>query len=106
MTITNPPQDTTVTEGGNAGFQCAAEENGTALVISWRFTPSGSSVQLILTTGTVLTGIEMVTVSGGLRTRVTFSGVRREADGGTVMCRAVGSSTVVYAASLTVLCES
>ena len=36
-----------------------------------------------LITGTTLTGISMVTVSGGLRTMLTFSGVRREADGGT-----------------------
>ena len=42
-----------------------------------------------LVTGTNLTGIEMVTVSDGLRTMVTFSGVRREADGGRLVCVAV-----------------
>ena len=82
MTITNPPQDATVVEGGNATFQCAGEENGMALPIGWRFTPSGSSMSVVLITGTSLTGIEMVTVSDGLRTMLTFSGVQREADGG------------------------
>ena len=41
---------------------------------------------MTLVTGTNLTGIEMVTVSDGLRTMVTFSGVQREADGGRVVC--------------------
>ena len=107
MTITNPPQDANVVEGGNATFQCAAEENGMALRIGWRFTPSGSSMSVILITGTSLTGIEMVTVSDGLRTMLTFSGVRREAGGGTVVCTAVGSSQVTSEpATLTVQCES
>ena len=65
------------------------------LVIAWRFTPSGSSVPVTLITGTNLTGIEMVTVSDRLRTMVTFSGVRREADGGRVVCVAVFSSGVI-----------
>ena len=105
--ITNPPQDTTVAEGGNATFQCMAEENGVAIFIGWQFTPSGSSVPVTLLTGTNLTGIEMVTVSDGLRTRVTFSGVRREADGGTVVCVAFGSTSSVVSvpATLTVQCE-
>ena len=49
-----------------------------ALLIGWRFTPSGSPVSVVLITGTNLTGIGMVTVSDGLRTMLTFSGVRRE----------------------------
>ena len=108
MTITNPPQDANVVEGGNATFQCAAEENGMALRIGWRFTPSGSSMSVVLSTGTSLTGIEMVTVSDGLRTMLTFSGVQREADGATLVCVAVGSSTALTSdpATLTVQCES
>ena len=108
MTITNPPQDVTVVEGGNATFQCAGEENGMAVIFGWRFTPSGSSISVVLTTGTSLTGIEMVTVSNGLRTMLTFSGVRREADGATLVCVAVGSSTSLTSdpATLTVQCES
>ena len=107
MTITNPPQDANVVEGGNATFQCAGEEDGMALPIAWQFTPSGSSMSVILITGSNLTGIEMVTVSDGLRTMLTFSGVRREAGGGTVVCVAVGSSQLQpHPATLTVQCES
>ena len=108
MTITNPPQDATVVEGGNATFQCAGEENGMALPIGWRFTPSGSSMSVVLITGTSLTGIEMVTVSDGLQTMLTFSGVQREADGGTVVCTAFSSLTSLTSdpATLTVQCES
>ena len=107
MTITNQPQDVTVVEGGNATFQCAGEENGMALQFGWRFTPSGSSMPVVLITGTSLTGIEMVTVSDGLRTMLTFSGVRREAGRGTVLCVALGSSRLPSdPATLTVQCES
>ena len=107
MTITNPPQDANVVEGGNATFQCAGEEDGMALPIAWQFTPSGSSMSVILITGSNLTGIEMVTVSDGLRTMLTFSGVRREADGATLVCVAVGSSQLTSdPATLTVQCES
>ena len=107
VVITSPPQDTTVFEGGNATFQCMGEESGSPLTVGWQFTPSGSSSHVVLITGTNLTGIEMVTVSDGLRTMLTFSGVRREADGGTVVCVAIGS--VVNPsdpATLTVQCES
>ena len=69
--------------------------NGTALAIGWRFTPSGSQVPVTLVTGTNLTGIEMVTVSDGLWTMVTFSGVQREADGGKVVCVTVFSTGVI-----------
>ena len=104
--ITNQPQNATVVEGGNATFQCAGEEGGSPLTIGWRFTASGSSVPVTLITGTNLTGIEMVTVSDGLRTMVTFSGVRREADGGRVECFAIGSIIVSSdPATLTVQCE-
>ena len=108
MMITNSPQDVTVVEGGNATFQCAGEEDGTALLIGWQFTPSGSSMSVVLITGTRLTGIEMVTVSDGLRTMLTFSGVRREAGGGTLVCTAFTSSTSLTSnpATLTVQCES
>ena len=105
--ITNPPQSATVTEGGDATFNCMAEgEGGSPLTISWRFTPNGSSMEETLITGTNLTGIEMVTVSDGLRTQLTFSGVRREADGGTLVC--LGIATIPPAsdpATLTVVCK-
>ena len=88
--ITNP-QDVTVVEGENVTFQCTAEDNnGSPVTVGWFFTPSGSSSQIPLITGTTVTGIEMVTVSDGLRTMVTFSGVRREVEGGTVVCGASG----------------
>ena len=84
------------------------EENGVGVIFGWRFTPSGSGASVVLITGTTLSGIEMVTVSDGLRTMLTFSGVRREADGGKVVCVAVGSSGSVTSdpATLTVQCES
>ena len=69
--------------------------NRTVLVVAWLFTPSGSSGPMTLITGTNLTGIEMGTVSDGLRTMVTFSGVRREADGRRVVCVTVFSSGVI-----------
>ena len=56
------------------------------MIFRWRFTLSGSSVPVTLITGTTLTGIEMVTVIDELRTMLTFHAVRREADGGTVVC--------------------
>ena len=86
--ITNPPQDTTVVKGGNATFQCVGEENGVAVKFGWWFTPRGSLASIVLITGTNMTGIEMVTVSDGLRTMVTLSGVRREVD---VLCLGFGS---------------
>ena len=101
--ITNAPQSTTVTEGNNATFNCTAEENGSPVTVGWRFTPSGSSSEVVLITGTTLTGIEMVTVSDGLRTVLTFSGVRREANGGTVVCVPPGEMS--NPALLTVQCE-
>ena len=101
--ITNPPQDTTVVEGGNVTFQCMGEENGSPLTVGWRFTPSGSSAEVGLATGTSLTGIDMITVSGEQRTALTFSGVRREANGGTVVC--VISGVMSNPAILTVQCE-
>ena len=106
--ITNPPQDATVVEGGNATFQCMGEENGVGVIFGWQFAPSGSSAPFVLVTGTNLTGIEMVTVSDGLRTMLTFSGVRREADGGMVVCVAFGplDSLDSDPATLTLQCES
>ena len=103
--ITNPPQDATVAEGEDASFTCMAEDNnGSPLLVGWFFTPSGSSSAIPLSTGTTLTGIDMVTVtfSGGLRMLI-FSGVRREADGGTVVCG--GSGVTSNPAILTVQCE-
>ena len=79
-----------------------------AVIIGWRFSPSGSAVSVVLITGTNLTGIQMVTVGDGLRTMVTFSGVRREADGGSVVSLAFGSSSSMTSdpATLSVQCES
>ena len=78
------------------------------VLVGWRFTPSGSATSIVLITGTNLTGIETVTVSDEQRTMLTFSGVRREADGGTVVCLAFGSldSLTSGPATLTVQCES
>ena len=101
--ITSPPQDTTVFEGSSATFQCMGENNGSPVTVGWRFTTSGSATTEVLITGTNLTGIEMVTVSDGLRTLLTFSGVRREADGGTVVC--VAASVRSNPALLIVQCE-
>ena len=101
--ITNPPQDASVIEGEDTTFNCTGAENGSPVLVGWRFTPRGSSLQVPLITGTNLSGIEMVTVSEGLRTVLTFSGVRREADGGTVVClTAIARSDP---AILTVQCE-
>ena len=48
----------------------------------------------------------MVTVSDGQRTMLTFSGVRREANRGTVVCLVIGSvSALSDGATLTVWCE-
>ena len=101
LRITNPPQDATAVERGNATFLCAGEENGMAVIIGWRFSPSGSAASVVLITGTSLTGIEMVTVSDGLRTMVTHL----VKCGGTVMCTAFGSSGSLDSgpATLTVL---
>ena len=115
MRVTNAPQNTTVTEGNNTTFTCTAEENGSPVTVGWRFIPKGekswrfipkggnTSSQIPLENGTNLTGIEMVTVSDGLRTVLTFSGVRREADGGKVKCLAAGD--ISEPALLTVQCE-
>ena len=109
--LTNEPQDVTATEGGDVTYNCTAlqggSENGTPLLIAWRFTPSGSSGPVTLITGTNLTGIEMVTVSNGLRTMLTFSGVQREANGGRVVCIAIGSSAAITSelAALIIRCE-
>ena len=35
MVFVTQPQDATVVEGGDATFQCAAEENGMALLFGW-----------------------------------------------------------------------
>ena len=102
--ITNPPQNATVTEGEDTTFNCTAEDNnGSPVSVGWGFTPSGSSVQVGLATGTNLTGIEMVTVSAVPRTTLTFSGVRREADGGMVQCVAAGDRSTPV--NLIVQCE-
>ena len=105
MRVTNAPQNTTVTEGNNITFTCTAEENGSPVTVGWRFIPKGgnSSSEVSLCTGKTLTGIEMVSVSVGLRTVLTFSGVRREADGGKVKCLAAGD--ISEPALLTVQCE-
>ena len=85
--ITNPPQNASVPRGEDATFTCTGVDWSRLLVtVGWRFTPSGASTEVHLFTGTNLTGIEMVTVSGEQRNVLTFSGVRREADGGSVVC--------------------
>ena len=104
--ITTSPQDTTVNETGDATFTCLANEGASPSTIGWRFTPSGSTVGITLDTGTNLTGIEMVTVSEGLRNMLTFSRVRREANNGTLVCLAFGTVTDMSdPATFTVQCE-
>lgn len=77
-----------------------------SLPYGWRFTPSGSLSEVPLDNGTTLTGIETVTVTGRLRTTLTFSGVRRDANGGTVTCLATGTRGVASdPAILNVQCE-
>ena len=90
MTLLTQPQDATVVEGGNATFQCAAEENGMPLQFIWDFTPVGG-VRGAVITGSQLSGVSSVTVSRK-RTQLTLSGVQGEVDGATVLCSAVGST--------------
>ena len=105
MTFLTQPQDTTVVEGGDATFQCAAEENGMALLFAWDYTPKGGMVTTVIT-GTPVAGVSMVTVSGD-RTQLTLSGVQREVDGATVVCSALGSSEWIPSnpATITVQCR-
>ena len=59
------------------------EENGVGVIFGWQFIPSGPGTSVVLIAGTTLSGIEMVTVSDGLRTIVTFKGwVEWSAQGG------------------------
>ena len=90
MTFLTQPQDATVVVGGDATFQCAAEDNGTALLFGWHFIPQGGMLTTVIT-GTPVAGVSMVTVSGD-RTQLTLSGVQREVDGATVMCTAFAST--------------
>ncbi len=105
MTFLTQPQDATVVEGGDATFQCAAEENGMALLFGWDFIPKGGMLTTVFN-GTTVTGVSMVTVSGD-RTQLTLSGVQREVDGATVMCTAFASTSAVDSnpATITVQCR-
>ena len=93
MAFLTQPQDTTVVEGGDATFQCAAEENGTALQFAWNYTSKGGMVTAVVT-GTPVAGVSMVTVSGDC-TQLTLSGVQREVDGATVVCTARASTDAI-----------
>ena len=105
MTFLTQPQDATVVEGGDATFQCAAEENGMALQFAWDYTPKGGMLTTV-TTGTLVAGVSMVTVSGD-RTQLTLSGVQREVDGATVMCTALTLSERIPStpANISVQCK-
>ena len=105
MTFLTQPQDMTVVEGRDANFQCAAEENGMALLFDWDYTPKGGMVTTVIT-GTPVAGVSMVTVSSDL-TQLTLSGVQREVDGATVVCSALGSSERIPSnpATITVQCK-
>ena len=94
------PQDATVVEGGDATFQCAAEENGMALLFGWDFAPVGGSRMAVIT-GSQLAGVTMVTVSGD-RTQLTLGGVQREVNGATVVCGALGSTSAVDSNPVTI----
>ena len=105
MTFLTQPQDATVVEGGDATFQCAAEENGMALLFGWDYTPKGGMATIVIT-GTTVAGVSMVTVSGD-RTQLTLSGVQREVDGATVVCIALASTEQVISnpATISVQCK-
>ena len=105
MTFLTQPQDATVTEGGDATFRCAAEENGIALLFGWDIAPAGGSRQTVIT-GSQVAGVSTVTVSGD-RTQLTLTGVQREVDGSTVLCSALGSTQEVDSnpATITVQCK-
>ena len=100
MVFVTQPQDATVVEGGDATFQCAAEENGLALLFVWDFAPKGGPRMSIIT-GSQLAGVTMVTVSGD-RTQLTLGGLQREVDGATVVCSALGSTSAVDSNPVTV----
>ena len=105
MTFLTQPQDATAIEGGDATFQCAAEENGMALLFGWDFIHKVGMLTTVIT-GTPVAGVSMVTVSGD-RTQLTLSGVQREVDGATVACIALGSSEQIPSnpATITVQCR-
>ena len=100
MTFFTQPEDATVTEGGDATFRCAAEENGTALLFGWDIAPAGGSRRAVFN-GSHVAGVSMVTVSAD-RTQLTLSEVQREVDGATVVCTAFGSTQEVDSNSATV----
>ena len=105
MTFFTQPQDATVTEGGNATFRCAAEENGMALLFGWDIAPVGGTRRAVIT-GSQVAGVSTVTVSGD-RTQLTLTGVQREVDGATVVCSAFGYTQDVDSnpATITVQCR-
>ena len=62
VTFLIPPQSTPVFKGGDAAFQRAGEENATALLFDWDFTPNrGMRIEVV--TGTTVAGVSMVTIS-------------------------------------------
>ena len=105
MAFLTQPQDATVVEGGDVTFQCAAEENGMALLFGWDYTPKGGMLTTVIT-GTPVAGVSMVTVSGD-RTQLTLSGVQREVDGATVMCIGLASTEQIPSnpATISVQCK-
>ena len=88
VTILTQPQDTNVTKGGDATLCCAAMENGMTLQFVWIFTPVGESPVFVVN-NTEIAG-SMVLISGDDRGRLTLSKVRREMNGATVVCSALG----------------
>ena len=58
MTFLTQPQDATVVEGGDATFQCAAEENGMALQFGWDFIPKGGMLTTVVTGTPVGGGVD------------------------------------------------
>ena len=92
-------------KGGDATFQCVAEENGMVLLFGWDFIHQGGMLTTVIT-GTPVAGVSMVTVSGD-RTQLTLSGVQREVDGAMVVCAALGSSEWIPSnpATITVQCR-
>ena len=80
-------------KGGDATFQCVAEGNSMVLLFGWDFIHQGGMLTTVIT-GTPVTGVSMVMVSGD-RMQLSLSGVQREVDGVTVVYSAFGSTVVI-----------
>ena len=98
------PQNVVINEAGTAVFRCVAFEGSEMVtLIGWRITTSG--VSTTVNTGVTVSGIGSITVSED-RTNLTLANVSRSVSGATIICHAIGSSTISASATITVQCES